>query len=288
MYKRRLAGSATRRLVRRRIAGKFTRTAARRAAFVNPYAAAGALAVGAAGYGIYRRRRAIRRRNKRTARIGYHPSKRAPVKARQVDASSYVITKLSANLHSAEITTIAKGSTYQTRERDWINLKGFRINKFFKNVTTSCIVVNCAVLATKVHDDKVSIPDNGTELKEEFFRDETDPTRSTNWIEVGLTYQELAYNRINPDRWSIVKRWRRTLAGTDETDCRKQEWKINKYVPINRQLHYDDNNDKPETGRMFLVWWFTPTTKTTAASGITIGHSTQVRAYWTDTFAHRY
>lgn len=257
--KRRLAGAPARRLVRSRLAS----SSARRFA-LGPYLGT-AVAVGAMGarYAYGRRMRAISRakRNyiRRKAKIGKSPWAKRPCKCTQVGLST-ITTKLTNTIHVVELDTLSKETSLpseQQRYSDYVHLKGWRVHKFFENLDTRPMMFNMAIITTKVHDSAAVLDDTATgktNIGEDFFRDETNPNRVLT-LSTGLSGFQWNQYGINTDRWIVLKRYQRLLSGTAETDVRKREWNFNKYVKFNRQLHYDNSEDKPEANRTFLVHW---------------------------------
>ena len=209
--------------------------------------------------------RRYKSRTRRLRPIGKLQASRCPAKSRTV-ATSNGSTKAINVIHITECIVIAKATTltnsYQVRESDHVNVKGFRMFKSIRNNANEPLWCHIAIMTSKVHDDDVAISDAArTEMTEEFWRD----TVSNRVTDLDFTAQSSAQfmnNTINTDRWIILGRWKKLLAANiTGFDNRKRHWHWKKYIKFNRQLTFDNTNDKPESGRTFLVYWFHPVFK---------------------------
>lgn len=247
---------------------------------------------------IYRRRRRAVSRAKRNyirrkARIGKPPFAKRPCKC-LVMANSLRANKSNYEVHVTRLDFIAKASgahTEQTRESDYVHIKGWRINKFFENVNAFPTMHHVVLLTSKVHDSSAILDDTATgktNVKEDLFRDETVASRvlTPNSTTDGLIWN---HSRINTDRWIVLKRYRKLLAGTEEPDRRKRQWHFNRYVKFNRQLHYDDSDDIPESNRSILIHFAVapgansitdPTSVEASHSGY--DHTSEIRCFFRD------
>lgn len=196
-------------------------------------------------------------------------------------------------IHSVELTEIPKASTlttsHNTRLHDHVIIKGFQICKFFRNENyADPLWVNVAVVTSKVHDDTSTLTDGNIEWNKEFFRDWENQNRTHDFQQDSVTSRSaLAYYLmpINSDRWIVHKRWRKRLEGTGTPDDYKKSWMLKKWVPFNRQLVFDDDTDKPETGRTFLIYWFDIYNRgeaTASGTTITINQSQFVTTFFRD------
>lgn len=151
-------------------------------------------------------------------------------------------------LHHVDITNIPKGTAINDRQRDLVNLRGFKINGWFRNRFGSEGVLHIALLQPKFEK---------TLEQTDFFR--TGGTAGSNSrgtdFSLGLTGLEMASLRINPDKFNILFHNRITLKPT--TNEHGQSYRMeNKYFPINRQLSYDDDNTPKCNSPIFFVWWY--------------------------------
>lgn len=197
------------------------------------------------------------------AKIGRSPRVRMPCKAAGI-GNQTVASKAFGRIHSVELTEITKASTmtssHNQRLHDHVIVKGFQIVKRFENTWTSNkqISVNVAVVTSKVHSSEITLTDGDPEWDVEFFRDWENYTRVKDFDQGTTSRSGLAnyVMPINSDRWIVHKRWRKILEPANSPDDYKKTWIIKKWVPFNRQLIFDDDNDHPDTGRTFVIYWF--------------------------------
>lgn len=286
--KRRLAGSATRRLVRRRLAA----SSARRFA-LGPYFGT-AVALGGMGlkYAIARRRRAVMRAKRNYRRkfikIGKSPLAKRPCKCREVGLATES-GKANNELHIVELDLIAKESSLpseQNRYSDYVHIKGWRVHKWFRNDSAIPMMHHVAIITTKVHDSADVLNDTATgktNMAEDFFRDETGSNRV---VTPDISTDGMVWNtsRINTDRWIVLKRYKRLLEGNATNDQRRRQWNFNKYIKFNRQLHYDNTDDKPEANRTFLVHWASApqATSSTSPTVVDYRHVSSIKCFFRD------
>ena len=164
-------------------------------------------------------------------------------------------------LYSRDITAI--GATTQNninlRQREMINLVGFKLNLYARNL---------AVLSTDVlnfhyafiHDkgrSQALLQDIDPVLEDDFFRG----NGSARAIDFSTTLNGIELNclNINNDLYTVLKRGTCSLTPVQtgsgirkEGFCHREVW-----LPINRQIRYDagENADIPTDGRIFFVWW---------------------------------
>lgn len=285
--KRPLAGSATRRLVRRRIAS----SSARRFA-LGPYAGT-AFALGSMGlkYAVGRRRRAVyrakRNYNRSKAKIGKSPYAKRPCKCRQV-ASAQESTKALGTIHIAELDTIAKETSLpseQQRYSDYVHIKGWRVHKWFKNEASIPMMFHVAIITTKIHESSADLSDatGKANVLEDLLRDETDTNRV---VTPGIGTNGMVWNhyRLNTDRWIVLKRYRRLLEANTTNDKRRNQWNLNRYVKFNRQLHFDNTEDKPESNRTILIHWAAAPNATSSTLPTSAGykHASDIKCFFRD------
>jgi len=161
-------------------------------------------------------------------------------------------------LHHVDITNIPKGTSINDRQRDLVNLRGFKINGFFRNRFSAEGVLHIALLQPKFEK---------TLEQTDFFR--TGGTAGSNSrgsdFSLGLTGLEMASLRINPDKFNIIYHSRITLkpAAYEHGSSYRMQ---NKYFPVNRQLSYDDDNTPKCNSPIFFVWWYDNIASATATS----------------------
>lgn len=280
-YKRRLAGSVGRTLVkRRRLAYRASRFAGRRALMYGGYVGAAA----ALGYGAYKGIRRIKRARARRIqrrrigdRMGYRP---------KTSGSSLNPTAYGTNtLVRAYIDDIGEGEDPNQRQYNSINLKGFRMNLNWRNEMDFPIRVCCAVISPKTAGTQES-----PTITQDFFRaygiERGGPFPVPGQ---GIAYDDWVNTPINADKYVILHRWDFSLGakhGEDHQVYGKSIKAMQKWVPIKRRINYDaQNNDTPQHGRIMLCWWavrFMATT-TTGVESNAVTHSYKIVTYFSDT-----
>lgn len=274
------------------------RVAARRA-LVGRALAGGAIGAGAlAGYGAYRGSRALMRRRRRAVsrmkrrRIGYSPRKLMPCKCVHMGNQGSA-AKAIGRIHSLELINIPRAGTLSASHKQRLHnhciIKGFKIQKYFENIDTSNVqvTVNVAIVTTKVHEDTTGLNDGDAEWNDQFHRDTENDPRYKDFDQTTTSRNAIFVNTapINPDRWIVHKRWRKTLEPANSPDAYKKTWRFNKYVPFNRQVVFDDIHDVPETGRTFLIYWFDYPSRgelTSAGTANVVNHMQVVATYFRD------
>jgi len=257
-FKRKYAGRAGR-VVRRRVMrtgfrGAVRRAAAfgmRRAVFSNPYTA-GAAVVGAAGYGLYRRRKA--------KMIGNRPGA-GSAKRRLIEGYTVINTKtLSGNVRLLAIPRQTDGdeAVLNTRQRNVVNFRGLKIcvQLDLQEVTGSTgdnVYVNFALVSPKNQYDK-----DATIGTDEFFRGQ-DGSRFTDFTGANLTGLDCRCLPINADKY-IIHTHKRMKMGPWESTEGKGEKTFEFYHKLGRQVPYNttgtaDHLTYPEGRDIWMVYW---------------------------------
>lgn len=158
----------------------------------------------------------------------------------------------SRTLYSQELTAVVGGDGENDRRRQLINCKGFEICIHVTNKQDQPLFVNFAILAPKHTSSGISATD--------FFRS-NDGARGTNFSTV-LTALELAYLPINTDKYTILRHMRMQLNSMQDrasyynSDAGPGNWISKKmWLPINRQLRYDNNIATSCATPMYVVYW---------------------------------
>jgi hypothetical protein len=135
------------------------------------------------------------------------------------------------------------------RQRDIINLRGYRIQFHFKCNMPDFQYVNMAVIA----------PTEGITVgPSDFFKSEGSNTTRYRDFALDLSSLQFAELPINSDKYLIMKhkRWviNRSTRGTGTADFRT----YSTYIPVKRQLTFDPLSSGGNSGvneRTFMIWW---------------------------------
>jgi len=155
--------------------------------------------------------------------------------------------------YDRELTSIEKqtttANTIDLRERDIINLLGWKVFTTVRNSSTSAGIFNYAFVSPKNDRD---VPDT------EFFRSR-DFTRAFTF---SLTNNAVSMNNnsINTDRYTVLSHKKITLgpqSTVSDTSGPVPNWAtLNYWVPFKRQVRYNSAG-QCETP-VFFVYWFCP------------------------------
>lgn len=243
--RRRIVRRARSRLTRRMVYASLGRRIGYAGARYYPYAAG--------AYGAYRAVKYIRARRSRFGRsnvgeaVGTGTSK---VRVYQNTSTENLSTR---TLYSDELTNIPAGDERNERERNLVNLRGFKICATVYTRGSVPLYVNLAVLAPKVNQNPPAT--------ENFFRN-PGQQRGQNFSNA-LTAMEFHCLAINTDKYTVLrhKRYRLGQAATStqfETHGGNPSYmNINWWIPMKRQLRYEDRtNDSPVDGICFFTYWF--------------------------------
>lgn len=232
-----------------------------KAARYGAYAGAGtALTAGAIGYGAYRGIRRIRRarlRQRKRRQIGFRHRK--PPKT-AVILNSDATDLDSRTLYEETLTAIPQGTGQNERETDIANISGWVVHFNWKNKGDVPIKVTMAIVSPKYFNQGIQ----ATEA--EWFRQwggarEQDFSSSKSALQLMST-------PINPDKWIILHRWdlqlgpRRDSTNNKDIIFKPTETSFRKYIPLKRQLRYDDNPSPTtavEAHPVYLVYWLDET-----------------------------
>ena len=158
-------------------------------------------------------------------------------------------------LYSHEVTEIGKSSinSINQRQRDIINLRGVKyileLNSTSNDLRPS--IVNYAMISPKgganVRDPVT--PSSVTTV--DFFRG-FQTTRSQNFAD---TFSSVYLNQgvINSDKYNILMHKKCFIGGGNDTTPRAKH--ITGYIPVNRQIRYDDGAINSCNSPIFFVAW---------------------------------
>lgn len=218
-----------------------------------------------------RRRRSRYPRKRRMLRLGKSLRSKELTKTFE-ETNSNLVDKNFTRIHSIELFDIPRaGSLANTNNRrlhDSVIIKGIRLQKFFRNSSVvDPLVINLALVTSRsAAPGDSGWGDGGVNFNTGFFREYGANLREKAFNQVGggLSAWEINGDPINPDRWIVHKRWTKVLEpsvaavelGGDSRDQSKYEWVFNKYIAVNRVVHYQDTNDKAHDARTFVIYWF--------------------------------
>lgn len=143
--------------------------------------------------------------------------------------------------------------TLNRRLRDVINFRGVKICMNFRAegaIGTTVAWMNVAVISPKSDlTASTAIPNA------EFFRHPMGDRRDIDFGDASLNNLDYACCSINTDRYNVHKRHKVTVGPAGSTEGLKERY-VEFYIPIDRQIRYQDSSAYPEGKNMYLVWWF--------------------------------
>jgi len=176
----------------------------------------------------------------------------------KTEAQNYSIftTVDTRELNSFDLVNIARETALlaelNDRDRDIVNVRGFKIEQIFRNKSGFPMTVNWAVIASKLTSQEVA-PD-----PIEFFRG-NDTNRGENF-NVALNTLRLHKQPINTDRWAVLchKRFRLNRNGGEvfyNQNGKDYRW-VKRYIKINRQIRFNGVTPLSQVqGQLWLVFW---------------------------------
>lgn len=204
------------------------------------------------------RRRYGRARPYKRKRITYTPRIVAwPARQGNTKTNGFVTfntdTENTRTLYWRELTDISKGSEIDDRERDLINIRGFKICMMTWNVSNEPTYFNWAIITPKGCS---GLGEGNSVSDSNFFRG-YDDTRELDFSP-SLSAIQFHCNAINSDVWTVLKH-KRHILGEDTTGTftlrnRYPNAKlIMRYFKMNRSVRYNDGRC---TTPVFWVWWY--------------------------------
>lgn len=225
------------------------------------------------GYRRWKRARYSRNRRKYVGYpVRYGTAKRTLVSLTSDQAQS------TRTLYSQDLTYIPHTDTNEIskRQRDMINLRGFRINMQFQRQTTGTvrdIVFHMAVVHDKGRAEAALTSSNPIQTGD-FFRGNA-LNRAINFQNslAGIEFNNLG---INTDLYTVLAKKDYYLKSPAENG--KSSFRKKLYVKVNRQIRYDNetgglNEEVATDGRCFLVWWYESATGAgSGSSPVSVGN----------------
>lgn len=199
------------------------------------------------GYLAHPNKRMFRRSN-----IG-DPVSSTNAKSTLIDNTQSIV-RSTRILYFLDITQLAQNALeINTRQRQHVNMRGFKICMEVTNTTPNALYFNVAVIAPK--DDGATFSGN------DFFRQNTQ-FRSQNFSNA-LSGMEFHCLPINTDDYTVLRHKRYQLNHQNSTNAfanrqygtsyRTIDW----YVPLKRQVRYRGGETTEATsGKVLHVFWF--------------------------------
>jgi len=196
-----------------------------------------------------------KKKSKRTNKKRKHTFGSSPGSAttqRAITRTSARVPVASRTLTSYDLVDINRATNHEInrRSRDIVNLKGIKLSMNIVNGSDQPLYVNVAVIVPKYDQSQSTV------RIRDFFRGNANG-RGTDF-DTNLSALELNTLPINRDQYHVLYHRRMTLgpAGTVggyNTDANRSYATINKWIKVNRQIHYENN--EPVNGRVQLAYW---------------------------------
>ena len=159
--------------------------------------------------------------------------------------SSGTVNTDTRTLTREAILNVGKSDAINARERDIIDLRGFKIClSAINNLTNLPLYLNVAVLSSKFDPTAQPVTTN-------FFRGEG----NTRGADFDLNRQSVEFHclPVNTDKYFVMshKRYMLSRFGDQNQDHLTDTY----YVPINRQIRYDTSDGNSTNRQFYLVWW---------------------------------
>lgn len=207
---------------------------------------------------VYKRYKRIKRSRgrKRMFRPPSYPSGTATSKSTTVKDDNTFTNLNDRTLTSVNLANIGHTTTNNQngRQRNILNLRGFKLCMEFKSLINEPLYVNIAVI----------VPRQGvTVATSDFFRANTS-NRTQAFSNTILTSLEFHCLPINTDKYAVLMHKRFLLKSSDDfatnggfkEHAGKNYMNFMRYVKFNRQVRYSDNADVvPEQGAPYLCHW---------------------------------
>lgn len=201
--------------------------------------------------------------NKMRRQVGYRPGARAISKRvlDRLDTTTNFIPNY-RTMYAYDLTGIASGSTnaINTRQRDVVEYRGFKICMTVRNLGDSPLTLNMAVISPRGTEGSLSDGDTGMTQVLNFFRGNSTEREKNFGDSVGVTDPNIVYfcHSINTDRWHVLSHKRYIIhprtSGTSHNAEIKNYRSFNRYYKINRQVRFDGTTGLCTTPVYFVFW----------------------------------
>ena len=173
-----------------------------------------------------------------------------PMKSHMVTDNTGI--KSTRTLYSTEMTAIPRNTTandIDKRNRQIAFIRGFKICLEVENLSSKPVYLNVAVLAPKC--------ESIASMSADFFRG----SKSERSIDFDTTLSSLDFHcmSINTDKFTILKHKKLLFAQygstTNDGGTRTAYTVIDMWVPLNRQIRYEDSTNNYSCNPVHLVYW---------------------------------
>lgn len=169
-------------------------------------------------------------------------------------AQSYFLDVTSRNsntLYDEDVLNLERGDLLNQRERDLVNLRGWKINMELVNTTASVVYCNVAI----IHPKKATAVSSS-----QFFRS-YDTSRNQDFGSTLMNAHMRHCYPINTDQYLILKHKRFRLAPNGQAANQSQEFGSSVHneclwVPLGRQIRFNGNGSTTNNQKAYLVYWF--------------------------------
>lgn len=198
--------------------------------------------------------------NKRLDGWGYLPGMYHNAK---VAAPNTVVPILGStnSLYSYSMSTLDKTSTNNIsgRQRDVVNIKGVKFVFNLHNLSQdTALQINYAVIIPKNN----RVLTNGSTSVGDFFRNEYSTSERSTDFNTSVIGRDKHTLPINADEFYVLTHKKYTVnperlgAGDPSFSWNKPNYLMDEmYIPINKQVRYNDLDNEPERGRIYFVMW---------------------------------
>lgn len=237
------------------------------------YAYKGARVIKSMITGRSKRRERARRKRQTMSRVG----ERVGSSNCKFDAFSILPSNINPEtLYQVALLNVTKSAvqSYDRRLKDQLNFRGIKFCLSYRTqgaVGTAKIWLNVAVISPKTLTGSGSIP------QADFFRDPQGNGRSIDFGDASLNNLDYRCCAINTDIYNIHSHRRHILGSPQETNGtneRVMEW----YMPVKRQIRYEDSSNTPEGRNLYLVYWFATSDGGTPTNSLQ--HQYRVKRYF--------
>lgn len=155
-------------------------------------------------------------------------------------------------LNTVGVTSIEQGTAINQRERQLVQLRGFKIHYVARNLVGLPVYNRLALVRFKYRSDAGTSPDIDTD----FFRGQLSK-RAIPFTSVANAQHLYDYS-INTDKFEVL--WDHkfilygnNLPGTAEEAAFTKF--VDKFVPCNKVIHYDDTTSFSDNDGIYLIHW---------------------------------
>lgn len=184
-------------------------------------------------------------------------------------------------LQQLQLLNIVKvgGSTdYDTRLHDQLNFRGIKICMNFRAegaLGTAKAHMNVAVISPKA-----DLFSSNNITSSEFFRDPSGQNRAVDFGDPALLDLDYHCSAINSDKYTIHKRMKFDVGPSGSTEGNKEKF-VEFYLPVKRQIRYNNGTQFPVGKNMYLIWWYSASDGGTPANAVRFSY--RVTRYFKET-----